>query len=88
MPARDSPATVVRVANSERITFAHEALNVISSETKVAMSHWVDELFHFETCFQVAFRPMELDVSVSQKIDLTCIRAVLPLSTDDRVIAI
>ena len=52
------------------------------------MPHWVDKLFHFEACFQVALRPMELDIPVGQKINLAGVRAVIAFATNDCVLVI
>ena len=48
MPARNGPATVVRVAKAHGVAFAHETLDVVGAEAKVTMTHGIHELLHLE----------------------------------------
>lgn len=88
VPTRNGPATIVRVFDAEFITAAHEALDVIGAETEVAMSHRVDILLHFESGFQVTFRPVELNVAVGQKIHFSRVRAIFPDAAHNRVLLV
>ncbi len=88
VPARNSPASVVRVADIQLIAAAHESLDVIGAEAKVTMAHRVDEFLHLETGFQVSLRPMKLDVTIGQKVNFAGVGPVLALSADDGVLGI
>lgn len=51
----------------------------------MAVTHGIDELLHFEACFQITLGPMELDVAIGQKVNLACVRTIITLSTDNGV---
>lgn len=52
------------------------------------MPHWVDKLFHLEACIQITLSPVELNVSIGQKIDLARISAIVTISTNYGVLVI
>jgi hypothetical protein len=54
----------------------------------VTVPHWVDEFFHFEARIQITLGPMELDVSIGQKVDLARISPVVTISANDGVLCI
>jgi hypothetical protein len=88
VPAGDGPTAVIGVTDAERITFAHKALDVVSPEAEVAMTHGVDELLHLEAGFQVAFRPVKFDVAIREEINLACVGPILTFTADDGVIRV
>jgi hypothetical protein len=88
MPAGDGPAAVVGVTDAECITFAHKALDVVSPEAEVAMTHGVDELFHLEAGFKVPFRPVKFDVAIREEINFACVGSILTFTADDGVVSI
>jgi hypothetical protein len=88
VPARDGPASVIRVADPQFIAAAHEPLDVVGAEAEVTVPHWVDELLHLEARLEVALRPVELDVSICQEVDLAGVSAVLADSADDGVLLV
>lgn len=85
MPARDGPATIVGVADTQFVASAHEALNVIGTEAKVTVTHRVDELLHLVAGVEIALGPMELNVTVGQKVDFAGVGTVISLSADHRM---
>ena len=88
VPTRNGPASVVFVPNAQGIALAHKALNVVSTEAEVAMSHGVHKLLHLETSFQIALGPMKLDVAIGQKVNFACVSTIFTLTADDVVLCI
>ena len=86
IPAGDRPAPIVSVFDSEFITAAHKALDVIGSEAEVAVTHGIHVLFHLEACFKVALRPVELNVAISQEIHLSCVSTIFSDATHHGVL--
>jgi hypothetical protein len=85
VPTGDSPAAVVRIADTHGVALAHETLNVIGAEAEVAMTHGVDELLHLVARVEVALGPVELDVTVGQEVDFAGVGPVITLAADYRV---
>lgn len=88
MPTRNGPAAVIFITNTQGIALAHKALNVVSTEAEVAVSHGVHKLLHLETSFQISFGPMKLDVAIGQKVNFACVSTIFTLTADDVVLCI
>jgi hypothetical protein len=83
IPAGYSPTPVVGVTNSKGVAPTHKPFDVIRAETKMTVAHWVHELFHFESCFQISLCPMEFNVAIGQKIYFPGIRTIISVRTND-----
>ena len=88
VPTRNSPASVICVSNAQGIALAHKALNVVSTEAEVAVSHGVHKLLHLETSFQIALGPMKLNVDIGQKVNFACVSTVIALTANDVVLCV
>jgi hypothetical protein len=88
VPTRNSPASVICVSNAQGIALAHKALNVVSTEAEVAVSHGVHKLLHLETSFQIALGPMKLNVAIGQKVNFACVSTVIALTANDVVLCV
>ncbi len=88
MPTRNGPTSVIFITNAQGIALAHKALNVVSTEAEVAVSHGVHKLLHLETSFQISFGPMKLDVAIGQKVNFACVSTIFTLTADDVVLCI
>ena len=88
VPARNGPAAVIFVTNAQGIALAHKALNVVSSEAEMTVTHGVHKLLHLETSFQIPLGPMKLDVAIGQKVNFARVSTIFTLTANDVVLCI
>ena len=85
VPARDRPTTIIRVADTHLVAFAHEALDIVRPETDMTVTHRIDELFHLEPGIKITLGPVEFDVAVREKINSPRISPIITFAADDFV---
>ncbi len=88
VPTGNSPASVIFVTNAQGIALTHKALNVVSSEAEVAVSHRIHKLLHLEASFKIPFGPVKLDVAIGQKVNFACVSTIFTLTANDVVLCI